>query len=110
MEKLGGGAKHRELGTKVCEQLAAAAKNNGVDLSITGEPSLFYAMIKNDSSLLLHQEWIANMVQRGIFMTNHHNHFTNLSLTDEDIKKTGEVADEAFKALVKAHPEVEWGK
>lgn len=109
MERLGGGAKHRELGSKVCAQLAAAAENNGVDLSITGEPSLFYTMIRNDDSLLLHQEWIANMVQRGIFMTNHHNHFTNLSLTDEEIQKTGEVADEAFKALVKAHPEVNWG-
>lgn len=109
MKKLGGGAKHRELGKKVCDQLASAAKNNGVHLSITGEPSLFYLLIKDDDSLLLHQEWISLMVRHGIFMTNHHNHFTNLSLTDEDIKKTGEVADDAFRELVKNHPEVHWG-
>lgn len=108
MEKLGGGARHRELGTKVCAQLRAAAENNGVDLSITGEPSLFYLMIKNDDSLLLHQEWVAGMVKRGVFLTGHHNHFTNLSLTEEDIKRTGEIADEAFKELVAGHPEVEW--
>ncbi|MEG0291943.1 MAG: aminotransferase class III-fold pyridoxal phosphate-dependent enzyme [Anaerovoracaceae bacterium] len=108
MEKLGGSAKHNELGKKVCKALQDAAINNGVTLSITGEPSLFYTMIKNDDSLVLHQEWISEVVKRGVFMTNHHNHFTNLSLTDEDINFTGEVADEAFKVLVKNHPEIDW--
>ncbi|MFB0919336.1 MAG: aminotransferase class III-fold pyridoxal phosphate-dependent enzyme [Oscillospiraceae bacterium] len=106
MKALGGGAKHLELGRKICDSLAKAAKENGVKLSISGEPSLFYLMIQDDNSLILHQEWVAEMVKRGIFITNHHNHFTNLSLTDEDINFTAEVADEAFKVLVKNHPEV----
>lgn len=110
MKALGGGAKHRELGAKVCTELKKAAENNGVSLSITGEPSLFYLMIQNDNSLLLHQEWISYMVKRGVFLTNHHNHFTNLSLSDADIKKTGEIANDAFKELVQKHPEVEWEK
>ena len=106
MKRLGGGAKHLELGRKICDGLAKAAKENGVNLSITGEPSLFYLIIKDDDSLMLHQEWIAEMQKRGIYMTNHHNHFTNLSLTDEDINHTAEVANDAFKALVANHPEV----
>ena len=106
MKALGGGKRHLELGRKICDVFAKAAKENGVRLSITGEPSLFYLMIQDDRSLLLHQEWIAEMVKRGVFVTNHHNHFTNLSLTDEDIDFTGQVADEAFKVLTQRHPEI----
>ena len=39
------------------------------------------------------------MVKRGIYLTNHHNHFINCALSDEDIKTTLEVADEAFGVL-----------
>lgn len=106
MKRLGGGAKHLELGRKVCAGFQKAADENGVTLSISGEPSLFYLMIKDDDSLLLHQEWAAEMQLRGIYITNHHNHFTNLSLTDEDINHTADVANDAFKVLVKNHPEV----
>ena len=106
MKRLGGGARHLELGRKLCAGLQKAADENGVKLAISGEPSLFYLIIKDDNSLLLHQEWVAEMQKRGIYFTNHHNHFTNLSLTDEDINHTAEVADEAFKILVKNHPEV----
>ena len=109
MKRLGGGAKHLELGGKICDTLQKAAVENGVKLSISGEPSLFYLIIKDDDSLMLHQEWVAEMQKRGVYITNHHNHFTNLSLTDEDINFTGEAADEAFKVLVKNHPEV-YGK
>ena len=109
MKRLGGGARHLELGRKLCAGLQKAADENGVKLAISGEPSLFYLIIKDDDSLMLHQEWIAEMQKRGVYLTNHHNHFTNLSLTDEDINFTSEVADEAFKVLVKNHPEV-YGK
>ena len=55
---------------------------------------------------MLHQEWIAEVVKRGVYMTNHHNHFINASLSDEDIKHTIEVAEDAFKAVRKNHPEL----
>jgi glutamate-1-semialdehyde 2,1-aminomutase len=38
-------------------------------------------------------------VKRGVYFANHHNHFVNYALTDEDMRHTLEVADEAFKAL-----------
>lgn len=106
MKALGGGKRHLELGGKICKTLAAAAQENGVKLSISGEPCLFYLMIQDDDTLLLHQEWVAEMVKRGVYITNHHNHFTNLSLTDGDIDFTGQVADEAFKVLTQRHPEI----
>lgn len=95
-----------EGGKKLTDGLVAAAKNNGFDLVVSGEPALFYLRIANDDSLFLHQEWVAEMVSRGIYVTSHHNHFMNASITDEDMNRTWEVADDAFKAVRKNHPEL----
>jgi len=100
----------REVGLKVTSGLQKAAQENGFNLEVSGEPNLFYLIIKNDNSLMLHQEWIAECVKRGVWLTNHHNHFTNMAMTDEDIKFTCEVADEAFKVVKKNHPEMNWTK
>jgi glutamate-1-semialdehyde 2,1-aminomutase len=51
----------------------------------------------------MHQEWVAEMVQRGVWVTSHHNHFINASLTESDIAKTLEIADEAFGIVAKRH-------
>jgi glutamate-1-semialdehyde 2,1-aminomutase len=88
-----------ERGTALREGLIATAKKHGYDLHVTGMPALFYMRIADDDSLMLHQRWIAEMVKRGIYMTNHHNHFINASLSDEDIQTTVAVADEAFAVL-----------
>ena len=88
-----------EKGTKLKEGLIASAKKHGYDLRVSGMPALFYLRLADDDSLMLHQRWIAEMVRRGIYVTNHHNHFLNYALSDEDIKTTLEVADEAFAAL-----------
>ncbi len=90
-----------EKGTKLKNGLIEAAKSFGYDLHVTGVPSLFYLRIADDPSLKLHQAWIAECVKRGVFFTNHHNHFINASLTDEDINETVEIAAEAFEVLGK---------
>lgn len=89
----------REKGEKVTQGLVDAARRHGYDLRATGESALFYLRLADDDSLMLHQRWIAEMVKRGIFLTNHHNHFLNYALSDADIQYTLEVADEAFAAL-----------
>ena len=93
-----------EKGVKLRDGLIAAGKQYGFDLHVTGAPSLFYLRIADDPSLALHQEWIAECVKRGIFFTNHHNHFINASLSDEDIRETVEVATEAFEVIRDRHP------
>ncbi|MGM9642162.1 MAG: aminotransferase class III-fold pyridoxal phosphate-dependent enzyme [Eubacteriales bacterium] len=92
-----------EKGTKLKEGLIATAQSYGFDLHVSGVPSLFYLRIADDPSLMLHQEWIAECVKRGVFFTNHHNHFINAALSDEDIKETIEIADEAFSVIKKRH-------
>jgi glutamate-1-semialdehyde 2,1-aminomutase len=99
MKELGGPAVLIEKGRKLKEGLIAAAEKHGHKLVVSGVESLFYLRLADDDSLMMHQRWIAEMVKRGIYLTNHHNHFINYSLTDEDIKETCEVADEAFRVL-----------
>ena len=92
-----------DQGTKLKNGLITTALKYGYDLHVTGVPSLFYLRIADDPTLMLHQEWIAECVKRGVFFTNHHNHFINASLTDEDIAETIEIADEAFQVIKERH-------
>ena len=105
LKKLDAPAMFRKLGTQLTDGLTAAAANNGFNLKCSGEPALFYTRITNDDSLFIHQDWIQEMVSRGIFLTSHHNHFINASLTEDDIKYTIDVAEDAFNAVRKRHPE-----
>lgn len=89
----------REKGEKLKVGLEAAAAKHGFDLHVTGAPALFYLRIADDPSLRLHQAWIAECVKRGVFFTNHHNHFINAALSDEDIAETIAIADEAFSVV-----------
>ncbi len=96
----------KELGTELTDGLKAAGAEHGFDLVVSGAPALFYLRIANDDSLLLHQDWIAECVNRGAFFASHHNHFINAALTHEDINRTIEIAEDSFKAVKKLHPEL----
>lgn len=92
-------------GKKLCDGLYEIAKDNGFDLSVSGEPGMFYLRLKNDyPSTILHQQWVAECVKRGVFFTSHHNHFVNAAISDADIQYTWEVADEAYKIVRAANP------
>ena len=80
-------------------ELETAAKEYGYNMIVSGATSLPYLRIAESDNLMLHQKWVAECVKRGVFFTNHHNHFMNAAMTDEDIRFTGEVAREAFCVL-----------
>ena len=86
-------------GKRLTDGLTAAAQKHGYDLRASGVPSLFYLRIANDDNLLTHQRFISEMVRRGVYMTNHHNHFINYALSDADIDETVEIADEVLRLL-----------
>jgi len=94
------------LGTELTTGLVAAAADHGLHLVTSGAPSLFYLRLADDDSLMLHQEWVAECMQRGVFLTSHHNHFINASLTSADIARTVEVAHESFGIVRARHPEL----
>jgi glutamate-1-semialdehyde 2,1-aminomutase len=91
------------MGALVMDGLVRAASDHGLTMVPSGEPALFYLRLADDDSLLMHQEWIAHMVQRGVWLTSHHNHFLNASLTEADIAKTLEIAHEAFGLVAQRH-------
>ncbi len=101
MKKLGGPETLLNYGRKLGEGLVRVAKSHGYDMEVSGAPSLPYMRITDDASLTFHQDWVAECVKRGVYFTNHHNHFINYAMTPEDLNFTLEIADEAFKALKK---------
>jgi len=106
LKKLDAPALFRRLGTQLTDGLKEAGKSFGFDLIVSGEPALFYLRIANDDSLMLHQEWVAECVSRGLFITSHHNHFINAAITDDDIKLAIDIGADAFEVVAKRHPEL----
>ncbi|HHY07295.1 MAG: aminotransferase class III-fold pyridoxal phosphate-dependent enzyme [Lawsonella sp.] len=96
----------RQIGEGIMEGMEKVGANHGFHLKATGEPSLFYLRIADDDSFKLHQEFIAECVKRGSLLASHHNHFTNLAETQEDVDKTIEIADEALSVVASRHPEM----
>ena len=107
LKQLDAPAQFQTLGTELTTGLTTAAAENGFTLIASGAPALFYLRIADDDSLMLHQEWVAECVRRGVFFTSHHNHFLNTALTRGDITRTLEIAHEAFGIVRSHHPELE---
>lgn len=105
LREVDGASRMLAMGRTLTEGLRSAGAEHGFDLRISGEPSMWYMRIANDD-LMLHQEWVAECVKRGVFFTSHHNLFMNLAITDGDIAHTLEVAHEAFGVVARAHPEI----
>ncbi len=106
MKRLDTPARFREYGKKITDALVAAGKEHGFDLVASGEPALFYLRVANDDNLMLHQEWVAECVSRGLFITSHHNHFLNAAVGDEEVRLAGEIAEDAFAVVAARHPEL----
>ncbi|MDR2109819.1 MAG: aminotransferase class III-fold pyridoxal phosphate-dependent enzyme [Spirochaetaceae bacterium] len=102
-------AKHMlKMGKLYTDGLQKLAADYGYYLDVSAESSLFYLALKREAGEAwdylspmadLHKAWIAENVRRGVFLTNHHNHFTCAAVTEKDIQFALEVADDAFKAI-----------
>ena len=93
----------REAGRKLSEGLVKLAKEFGYDLNVTGDPGMAYYRITDDPSMMLHQDWCAECTRRGVFFTSHHNWFISTAHTGEDLQRTWDIAEDAFKALKEKH-------
>lgn len=103
-----------ELGKKLCDGLVDVSASHGFDMRITGEPSMWFMRLAGvdgvtDDNYVLHQQFTGECVRRGVFFTNHHNQFICTAITDDDIKVTLDVADEALR-VVKARAKSLLGK
>lgn len=99
MKKMGGPVMLMEYGKRLTTELVKLASSHGFELVVSGAPSMWYMRLADDPSLRLHQRWVAECVKRGVYFTNHHNHFVNYAMRDKELSFTLEVANEAFKVV-----------
>jgi glutamate-1-semialdehyde 2,1-aminomutase len=99
LKRINGPELLREKGRKLNDGLIGVAKSHGYDLRVTGDPGMAYYRITDDPSLMLHQDWCAECTRRGAYFTSHHNWFISTAHTGEDLQRTWDIADEAFKVV-----------
>lgn len=105
LRELDAPALFERLGRRLTDGLTEAAADAGFTLVASGAPALFYLRVTDPAdSLMLHQDWIAECVRRGAYLTSHHNHFLNAAVTEADVDRTVEIAADAFAALRTRHP------
>jgi glutamate-1-semialdehyde 2,1-aminomutase len=92
-----------EKGKKLLNGLVDIARGYGYNLKVTGYPGMPFLRITDDESLMLHQEWCGECTRRGAFFSSYHNWFISAAHTDADIRKTWNIADDAFKAIKKKY-------
>lgn len=93
----------QKTGEKLLDAMVGIAGGYGYELKVTGAPSMPYLRITNDPSLMLHQDWCAECTRRGAYFTSHHNWFVSTAHTDEDIRQTLDIVDDAFRAVKKRY-------
>jgi glutamate-1-semialdehyde 2,1-aminomutase len=104
LKRINAPARMLATGKKLLDGMVSIARSHGYTLKVTGAPSMPYLRITDDESLMLHQDWCGECTKRGAYFTSHHNWFVSTAHTDADIKKTLNIADDAFKAIRKRYP------
>jgi glutamate-1-semialdehyde 2,1-aminomutase len=88
-------------GEQWADIMQAAAANNGYEVLITGAPSMPTIRIVGDDEerAPLSSEWAGECTRRGAYLSAFHNLFLTVAHTDEDLNRTGEIANDAFSVL-----------
>jgi len=103
-----------ERGEKVMGGIVKIAEGYGYNLRVSGLPSMPFLRITNQDPPVftegiaglhsgLHADWISECVQRGAYFLDYHNHFISTAHRSEDIQRTWDIADDAFKAVKKKY-------
>ncbi|MEW5734274.1 MAG: aminotransferase class III-fold pyridoxal phosphate-dependent enzyme [Thermodesulfobacteriota bacterium] len=88
-------------GRELLDGLVRIAEGHGFHLLVSGAPSMPYLRLTDDPSLMLHQDWCAEVTKRGAHFTSHHNWFVSCAHDKKDMQNTWDMADDAFKAIKK---------
>ncbi|HPO16835.1 MAG TPA: aminotransferase class III-fold pyridoxal phosphate-dependent enzyme [Candidatus Hydrogenedentes bacterium] len=89
----------RAYGTTLNEGIIRIAKSYGFTLKVTGDPGMAYYRLTGDETLMLQQDWCGECTRRGAYFTSHHNWFVSTAHTKEDLQRTWDICDDAFKAV-----------
>jgi len=98
LRQIDGPKRMLQMGKKLCDGLVDIAKGHGYTLKATGAPSMPYLRISDHEGLMFHQDLCGECTKRGAFFAPHHNEFLSTAHSDEDIQRTWDIFDDAFKA------------
>ena len=85
-------------GLKLKDDLSAAAKAFGLEIKVSGVPSMPYFKIE-DQSKDFHVDWTDECLSRGLYLTSYHNHFLSVAHGEAEINEIVRIASEAFEAI-----------
>jgi glutamate-1-semialdehyde 2,1-aminomutase len=88
-------------GTKVFNGMVDIAKIHGLELKVTGMPSMPYLRSVHEEGIEFHQKLCGECTRRGLFLTSHHNLFVSAAHTEEDIQRSWEIFEDALVSLKK---------
>lgn len=86
-------------GTRLGEALTDVAAAHGHELRVSGVPAMPYLRVVGPGGGKFHARWVAECIRRGAYLLSYHNNFVCTAHTDDDIKRTCDIADSAFAAL-----------
>ena len=98
MKKLDAANQMTQFGNKLNDGLVNIASQHGYDLKASGIPAMPYYRLTN-VPFDVHSQWIDECVTRGVYLLNYHNHFVSTAHDDDDLNRTFDIVNEAFKAL-----------
>ena len=85
-------------GLKLKDNLSTAAKAFGLEIKVSGVPSMPYFKIE-DQSKDFHVDWTDECLSRGLYLTSYHNHFLSVAHGEAEINEIVRIASEAFEAI-----------
>ena len=75
------------------------AASHGLQLTCSGHPAMPFVRFTSDDDMYRNQVWCGEMARRGVFVHPHHNLFVSTAHTQEDVNRTIEAADGAFRVV-----------
>ena len=85
-------------GLKLKDDLSTAAKAFGLEIKVSGVPSMPYFKIE-DQTKDFHVDWTDECLSRGLYLTSYHNHFLSVAHGEAEINEIVRIASEAFEAI-----------
>ena len=88
-----------QMGEMLRSGLAEQAQRYGFDLVQSGPAQMPQVLFANDPDRVLGDAWCLECLKRGVYFHPWHNMFLSLAHQPDDIERTLDAADSAFKAL-----------
>jgi len=88
-----------KMGTMLCDGLVEKGKAHGLQVKMTGPPTVPFLTFANERDFRRNQLFSKECARHGVLFHPHHNWFLMYSHREKDIRQALSVADEAFRIV-----------